>query len=245
MNRSDSLAAIAPALVKALGKIEGAAKKKTNPAFKSKYADLETVIDASRDILTEHGLTVVQLPGALASGVLTLETVILHESGEFISGEFGIALGKSDPQGVGSALTYARRYALMAAMNMSATDDDGERAHGRGDWRNEPGNGGPSQMHGGTTSGPALAGGGPSDLKRLTSARAKEIGLHGQISAAIDACGTLTDLAEWQASFDKHTAQCPVSWLDAIANSVTLRKEAILAETAHAEMDREFAGGVG
>jgi hypothetical protein len=131
MNRSETLAKIAPALVAALGKIEGAAKKKTNPGFKSKYADLETVIDASRDILTEHKLTLIQLPGALVNGVLTLETILLHESGEFISGDMGIQLGKQDPQGVGSALTYARRYAQMAALNMPAVDDDGEAAHGR------------------------------------------------------------------------------------------------------------------
>lgn len=133
MKHSDTLAAIAPALVKALGKLEGAAKTKANPGFKgTKYADLETVINSSRDTLTEHGLTIIQLPGACASGVMNLETIIMHESGEWISGEMGIALGKTDPQGVGSALTYARRYAQMAALNMAAVDDDGEAAMGRG-----------------------------------------------------------------------------------------------------------------
>lgn len=132
MNRSDTLTKIAPALVKALAKIEGVAKTKANPGFKgAKYATLESVIDASKEHLTECGLTVLQLPGPLVDGVLTLETVILHESGEFISGDFGIALGKQDPQGVGSAISYARRYALMAALNMPAVDDDAEAAHGR------------------------------------------------------------------------------------------------------------------
>lgn len=132
MNRSDTLTKIAPALVAALGKIEGAAKKKTNPGFKSKYADLETVIDASRDILTEHGLTVMQFPGACVGGVMNLETVVIHESGEYVSHEMGIALGKTDPQGVGSAISYARRYALMAALNMPSVDDDAQSAMGRG-----------------------------------------------------------------------------------------------------------------
>lgn len=132
MNRSDSLAKIAPALVAALGKIEGAAKKKTNPGFKSKYADLETVIDASRDILTEHGLTVMQFPGACVGGVMNLETVVMHESGEFISGDMGIVLGKQDPQGVGSAISYSRRYALMAVLNMPSVDDDAQSAMGKG-----------------------------------------------------------------------------------------------------------------
>lgn len=138
MNRSDTLGAIAPALVAALGKIEGAAKKKTNPGFKSKYADLETVIDASRDILTEHGLTLIQLPSAGGEGTMTLETILLHESGEFIAGTFEMVLGKRDPQGVGSALTYARRYAQMAALNMPAVDDDAEAAHGRSNGHSEP-----------------------------------------------------------------------------------------------------------
>jgi hypothetical protein len=137
MKHSDTLAAIAPALVKALSKIEGAAKTATNGGFKTKYATLETVIDASRDVLAENGLTLIQLPGACVSGVLNLETIIMHESGEWISGEMGIALGKTDPQGVGSALTYARRYAQMAALNMPAVDDDGETAMGRGGHRSE------------------------------------------------------------------------------------------------------------
>jgi hypothetical protein len=137
MKTSDTLTKIAPALVAALSKIEGAAKTATNGGFKTKYATLETVIDASRDILSEHGLTLIQLPGACASGVMNLETVFMHESGEWISGEMGIALGKTDPQGVGSALTYARRYAQMAALNMPAVDDDAEHAMGRGK-REEP-----------------------------------------------------------------------------------------------------------
>lgn len=132
MNRSDSIATIAPALVAALSKIEGAAKSANNPHFKTKYADLGSVIDASKDVLTEHGITLIQLPGACVNGVLTLETILLHTSGEYISGEMGIALGKTDPQGVGSALTYARRYAQMAALNMPAVDDDGEAAMSRG-----------------------------------------------------------------------------------------------------------------
>lgn len=133
MNRSDSIATIAPALVKALSKIEGVAKTKANPGFKgTKYADLEAVIDASKDILTEHGLTILQFPSACVAGVMSLETILLHESGEYISETMGIALGKTDPQGVGSAITYARRYAQMAALNMPAVDDDGEAAMGRG-----------------------------------------------------------------------------------------------------------------
>lgn len=128
MKTSESIATIAPALVAALAKIEGAAKSAKNDHFKSRYATLEAVIEASKDVLAEHKLCLLQFPGALTNGALGLETVLLHESGEWVSGDFQIALGKLDPQGVGSALTYARRYAQMAALNIPAVDDDAESA---------------------------------------------------------------------------------------------------------------------
>lgn len=128
MKTSESIATIAPALVAALAKIEGAAKSAKNDHFKSRYATLEAVIEASKDVLAEHKLCLLQFPGALTNGALGLETVLMHESGEWVSGDFQIALGKLDPQGVGSALTYARRYAQMAALNIPAVDDDAESA---------------------------------------------------------------------------------------------------------------------
>lgn len=128
MKTSETIAQIAPALVKALAKIEGAAKSARNDHFKSRYATLEAVIDASKDVLAQHQLCLLQFPGALVNGALSLETVLMHESGEWVSGDFQIALGKVDPQGVGSALTYARRYAQMAALNIPAVDDDAEAA---------------------------------------------------------------------------------------------------------------------
>jgi hypothetical protein len=82
-------------------------------------------------------------------------------------------------------------------------------------------------------------------VRRLSSAKAKEIGLDKEINNAIDGCTTLTELAEWDLDFEKHTEQCPVSWLDAIKNRTILRKEEILRETGEEELDREFAGIVG
>ena len=130
MRSSDTLTKISPALVKALSEIGGASKSATNPHFKKKYASLEVVIEASKDVLASHGLALMQFPGSFSNGTMTLDTVFLHESGEWLSGDeaFGIATAKSDPQAVGSALTYARRYAQMAALNMPAIDDDGEAA---------------------------------------------------------------------------------------------------------------------
>lgn len=136
MRTTPTIAAIAPALVKALSEIEGASKDAANDAFKknnkgTKYATLDAVISASRETLAKHGLALMQWPGHLEGGTLSLETVILHESGEWVSGDFQIALGKVDPQGVGSALTYARRYAQKAALNIPDLDDDGEAAMDR------------------------------------------------------------------------------------------------------------------
>lgn len=130
MKSSASIATLAPALVKALAEIGGVAKGKTNPAFKSKYATLESVIEASKGILASHGIALMQFPSAFSGGAMSLDTVLLHESGEWLSGEeaFGVATSKSDPQAVGSALTYARRYAQMAVLNMPAVDDDANAA---------------------------------------------------------------------------------------------------------------------
>lgn len=130
MRHSESLTKIAPALVLALQEIDGVAKGADNPFFKSKYATLENVIDASKPVLGKHGIVLIQFPGAFSGGAMSLETVLFHESGEWITGSeaFGVATGKQDPQAVGSALTYARRYAQMAVLNMPAVDDDGEGA---------------------------------------------------------------------------------------------------------------------
>lgn len=133
MRQSESITNLAPALVDAIAEIEGASKDGANPAFKRDnkpmaYATLDAVIGASKDILHTHGLVLTQWPGALADGSLTLETVIMHKTGEWIAGNFQIAVGRLDPQGVGSALTYARRYAQKAALNIPDLDDDANSA---------------------------------------------------------------------------------------------------------------------
>lgn len=128
MRSSDSITKIAPALVKAINSIEGVKKASTNPHFKSKYANLEGVIEAAHDALVENGLAVMQGPGPLDGNALTLTTRLIHESGEWIETDFSLPMAKADPQAAGSALTYARRYSLMAMMNIPAIDDDGNEA---------------------------------------------------------------------------------------------------------------------
>lgn len=233
MKHSDSLAAIAPSLVKALSKIEGAAKTKANPGFKgTKYADLETVINSSRDILAEHGLTIIQLPGACNAGILNLETILMHDSGEWISGEMGIALGKTDPQGVGSALTYARRYAQMAALNMPAVDDDGERAMGRVNGAAAPHE--PQPI--------------PSNFGRKASAQAKRDGDDTKIKAEIAKCDK-DGLRDWHENFDNYTAHLPLSWLDSVRDMLELRLEELngadRVSAEAGELDEGFRAAVG
>lgn len=119
---------IATAFVKAKKAFSPALKDKTNPAFRSKYADLGACLEAVNDALLENGIALYQETHEDASGV-TVETVLLHETGESIrSGKLHVPAAKQDPQGYGSALTYARRYSLMAACGIAPEDDDGNAA---------------------------------------------------------------------------------------------------------------------
>ncbi len=129
---------ISAAMAKAFPAIEGAVKGKVNPAFRSKYADLSSVIDAIKPHLAEHGLWFMQRTHPVDGGV-GVETIIYHASGQSISGGvLRLPAGKQDAQGYGSALTYARRYSLMAAFGVPAEDDDGNAAVGRQEARQAP-----------------------------------------------------------------------------------------------------------
>lgn len=119
---------IAPAFIKAKRAFGPALKDKTNPAFKSRYADLGACLEAVDDALLANGIAVYQETFEDPTGV-TVETVFLHESGETIrSGRLHVPASKQDPQGYGSALTYCRRYSLMAACGIAPEDDDGNAA---------------------------------------------------------------------------------------------------------------------
>lgn len=119
---------IATAFVKAKRAFGPALKDKTNPAFRSKYADLGACIDAVEDALLANGIAFIQETFEDSTGV-TVETVFIHESGEtYRCGKLHVPAAKQDPQGYGSALTYARRYSLMAACGIAPEDDDGNAA---------------------------------------------------------------------------------------------------------------------
>jgi hypothetical protein len=119
---------IASALVKAQKGFAPALKSNTNPHFKSKYADLAACVEAVIDSLNENGIALIQKQHPSEGGV-SVETVFVHESGETLSaGILSVPASKQDPQGYGSALTYARRYSLMAACGIAPEDDDGNAA---------------------------------------------------------------------------------------------------------------------
>ncbi len=116
------------AFVKAQKEFGPAIKSATNPFFKNKYADLATCIDAVIDALNNNGFALMQKTHECANGV-TVETILMHESGEQISGgTLHVPACKQDPQAYGSALTYARRYSLSAACGIAPEDDDGNAA---------------------------------------------------------------------------------------------------------------------
>ena len=127
MNKSDTIASLAAALNKAQAEMSGAKKSAKNPFFKSNYANLEEVINCVKEPFADNGLSFVQFPIS-GDGVAGVETIIMHESGEFISGEFLLKCSKNDPQGMGSAITYARRYGLQSACGVPSEDDDGNAA---------------------------------------------------------------------------------------------------------------------
>lgn len=133
MEKSESIKELASALAKAQAAMETAKKQNTNPHFKSRYADLTSVWDACREPLTSNGLSVVQSPRTSwheGHCVVEVMTMLLHVSGEWMSDVLAVPVSKPDAQGIGSATTYARRYALSGFAGVTADDDDGNAAVG-------------------------------------------------------------------------------------------------------------------
>ena len=130
MNQSESIANLAKALSIVQGKLTYAKKDSKNPFFKSNYADLESVWDACRELLSNNGLAVTQFPGLYSEldKSMSLTTILTHESGEWITQEMSVPVSKVDAQGAGSAITYMRRYALAAVVGVVQADDDGNAA---------------------------------------------------------------------------------------------------------------------
>lgn len=152
MTTSDQIDQIATALAAAQRAMESAVKESANPFFRSKYADLASVKDAIREPFGKHGLSILQFPkteylgtpepyewtaksgetryGVRVVCVVSIVTRILHASGQWVEGDpVSTMLPTGDPQSVGSAITYLRRYALQSAAGVAAEDDDAEGTH--------------------------------------------------------------------------------------------------------------------
>lgn len=128
MDKSESIKEIATAMNKAQAEMAGAAKDANNPFFKSKYADLSSVVRAVKEPFANNGLSYSQFP-VFSEGQVGVETILMHTSGEYMSSVLLLPMGnKQDPQAAGSALTYARRYALQSIAGIPSEDDDGNAA---------------------------------------------------------------------------------------------------------------------
>jgi hypothetical protein len=132
MKTSEQIKNLAEALCKAQSEMGGAVKDSANPFFKSKYADLTSVIKAIKQPFADNGLSYTQFPVSSEHGVGVI-TRLMHSSGEWLEHEYILPLVKKDPQAAGSAITYARRYALQAMAGIPTADDDAESAMLRGD----------------------------------------------------------------------------------------------------------------
>ena len=129
MNQSESITDLATALCLAQAEMGGAIKDSNNPFFKSSYADLTSVIKVIKEPFAKWGLSFVQLPVTSAGGNgVGVSTMLMHKSGQWLQGEYLLPMDKVTPQGAGSAITYARRYALQALVGIPSVDDDSELA---------------------------------------------------------------------------------------------------------------------
>lgn len=129
IEKSPEIQHIAAALLAFQAEATGVVKDSKNPHFKNRYASLEAVVDEARPVLQSVGISWMQAPGKISGGNIGMTTLLMHAaSGQWISSDMEIPLGKQDPQGAGSALTYAQRYALMASLGLPPVDDDAESA---------------------------------------------------------------------------------------------------------------------
>ena len=127
MKHSESIKEISSALITTQAALTEAKYDSKNPHFKSDYASLEAFLKIARPELAKNGLAVTQGVGGDKDSMV-LQTTLMHRSGEFVTYEMPLLLTKQDMQGLGSAVTYARRYSLSALLGMGSEDDDGNHA---------------------------------------------------------------------------------------------------------------------
>lgn len=127
MKHSESMAKLAPALVAVQADLKSITKDKVNPQFHSKYVTLDAIIENVRPILAAHGLSVLQggFPDMdVNASIFGVETILLHDSGEWLSTTVEVPLAKKDSQGAGAAITYGRRYGISSLLLLATDEDD-------------------------------------------------------------------------------------------------------------------------
>lgn len=128
MEKSEQINELAAALAKAQGEMRNAGKNADNPYFKSKYADLGEILNTVKEPLAKYGLAITQLYDGMSGKDISVTTMLMHSSGQYIANTGNYPATKQDIQGVGSAITYARRYSLAAMLGLAQEDDDGNAA---------------------------------------------------------------------------------------------------------------------
>jgi hypothetical protein len=181
--------ALAKAMAKAQGDLGPVLKDKTNPAFRSKYADLGAVLEAVLPALNRAGLSLIQSPSYDGS-LVGVTSILLHESGEWMEATLHMKPVKMDPQGIGSCITYARRYAALAIAGAAPEDDDANAASGAVDRSQKV---------------PRV------DVTPLDSAMSsrdvKE--MHGKLSRGINSCNSVDALKEWSKAWKDQLDELP------------------------------------
>lgn len=198
----EGIGKLAVALSAAQSQLQHAAKDSVNPHFKSRYADLAAVMDACKGPLSSNGLSFTQMT-SFDNDCVSVRTMLMHTSGQYIWSDLRVPVGKRDAQGVGSAITYARRYALSAIVGIAQDDDDGEGAVGGGDrvqhTRQEP-----SRPQQGARQGASQA---PAKGKaRKPDEENSATAVMLKFAAAVDSCSDVSDLDEvedsWSSKID-------------------------------------------
>lgn len=188
---SPEITKLADALLQFQSTVRAVKRDGKNPHFNSKYATLENVLDAAKPVLNANGIILTQAAGEILEGAVCVTTRLMHTSGEFMQSTLHVPLGKRDPQGVGSAITYGLRYSLMAMLGLPPTDDDdGEMAMDRAGEYAKP-------------------------LK--SSAAMKRDDFWGEFETEIDECMTLAALEQRKAYWRKRAVDdgWPVAWKSA------------------------------
>lgn len=202
---------LAKAMAKAQGDLGPVLKDKTNPAFRSKYADLGAVLEAILPALNRAGLSLIQSPSYDGS-LVGVTSILLHESGEWMEATLHMKPVKMDPQGIGSCITYARRYAALAIAGAAPEDDDGNAASAALDRGQRV----------------PKVDVGPTDMPPGMSNRdAKD--LHGKLARGIESCATLEALKEWSNAWRDELDNLPEDYADDLRGKYGLRRDELKA----------------